>query len=240
MLDPTLTRQIVAAMTRRVTRTEVSVKCRIGVTGRETFDQLVEFIDNLYLGGVRKVVVHARKCILRGLSPAQNRVVPPLDYAVVRQLIPLFPEMRFVLNGGVETLGEAASALEWTHGVMVGRAAYNLPMMFAAADSQIFSAPRHNASKSRIDVLEAYVDFASAMHDQAAFGSGYPNLCKPMHNFFNDCPDRKAVKQYKQALDATLKDETSKSLPFQDLIWDVVNLSFTKDFLEAPLLADVD
>ena len=158
----------------------------------------------------------------------------------MRQLTSFFPEMRFVLNGGVETLDEAVSALEWTHGAMIGRAAYNLPMMFVEADSKVYGAPRHDTSKSRTDVMDAYIDFASKMHDQAAYGSGFPNLCKPMHNFFNDCPDRMAVKQYKQTLDAKLKEDASKFLAFEDLIWEVIDPIFTKTFLEGPIVADVD
>ena len=218
-----------------MSRTEVSVKCRIGVSGRDSMEHLVEFVDNLYQGGIRKVIVHARKCILRGLSPAQNRAIPPLDYEAVRQLIPSFPEMKFIVNGGVNTLDDAQQALRWAHGTMIGRAAYNQPMMLADVDSRIYRDTSSGTLKSRRDILEAYVDFACEMHHLEAFGSGYPNLCKPLHNFFNDCPDRSALKLYKHSLDAKLKDIKTKTLDFNDFIWDIINSSFSEAYLDCPI-----
>ena len=78
MLYPSLVTSILLAMNRRVTHTDISVKCRIGVTGRDSYDELVEFVHAVKAGGVRHMIVHARCCVLRGLSPAQNRSVPPL------------------------------------------------------------------------------------------------------------------------------------------------------------------
>ncbi len=101
MLEPSLVRQLVHSMQRRVTHTDVTVKCRIGVTpGRESFEELCEFVHAVRAGGARTVVLHARLCVLRGLTPAQNRSVPPLHHEVPHKLVNLFPDMTFVLNGG--------------------------------------------------------------------------------------------------------------------------------------------
>ncbi len=107
MLEPELVRQIVSEMKRRVTHTEITVKCRIGVTKRESYEELVEFVNAVKSGGVNHMIIHARSCVLRGLSPAQNRTIPPLHPETVHQLVADFPDMTFALNGGVESFDEA-------------------------------------------------------------------------------------------------------------------------------------
>jgi tRNA dihydrouridine synthase A len=111
MLEPQLVGQIVHEMIRMATTTEITVKCRLGVTGRDSWPELVEFMRTVSDSGVRKVVVHARSCVLKGLSPAQNRTIPPLKYGWVHELTKLFPELRIVLNGGVTTFGQAVHHL---------------------------------------------------------------------------------------------------------------------------------
>jgi tRNA-dihydrouridine synthase A len=116
MLEPLLVRQIVSSMIRRVSHTEVTVKCRIGVAQTQTqttkedysWNDLVEFVEAVREGGVRHMIIHSRMCILQGLSPAQNRTVPPLRYDAVHRLVERFPEMRFTLNGGIETFPQVA------------------------------------------------------------------------------------------------------------------------------------
>jgi tRNA-dihydrouridine synthase A len=100
MLEPELVRKILSEMKRTVTHTDVTVKCRLGVTNRDSWEELKEFIHSVSQSGVRHVVVHARICILAGLSPAQNRTVPPLNHQMVYDLVNEFPEMRFTINGG--------------------------------------------------------------------------------------------------------------------------------------------
>lgn len=101
MLEPELVRQLVDSMKRRVTHTDVTVKCRIGVTDRESYKHLTEFVAAVKSGGVNHMIIHARNCVLKGLSPAQNRSVPPLHPEVVHQLVHDFPDMTFALNGGI-------------------------------------------------------------------------------------------------------------------------------------------
>lgn len=108
MLEPGHVREILAEMTRQVCRTEVTVKCRIGADDRDSYPELCEFVHDCRASGVRHFIVHARKCMLDGLSTSQNRSVPPLYYPVVHRLAHEFPELRFTINGGIRTL-EAAN-----------------------------------------------------------------------------------------------------------------------------------
>lgn len=108
MLEPELVRQILYNMKRRASHTEVTVKCRIGIQNKkESWDDLVTYIEACKAAGCRKVVVHSRVCVLSGLTPAQNRTIPPLRYDVVYRLIDMYPELKFVLNGGVKSVEEA-------------------------------------------------------------------------------------------------------------------------------------
>ena len=115
MLEPDLVRRIVYEMKRVVTHTDITVKCRLGVTNRESWDELMEFIHAVSEGGVRHVIVHARCCVLSGLSPAQNRTIPPLRHDDVHRLVEAFPEMKFTINGGIKTFQEAKEHLNWSN-----------------------------------------------------------------------------------------------------------------------------
>ena len=106
MLDPESVRKIVYTMKRKLSRTEVSVKCRLGVTGRDSWSDLVEFIEAVRAGGVRRIIVHARSCVLRGLTPAQNRSIPPIRYEPVHRLAEMYPDMSIVLNGGITSFDQ--------------------------------------------------------------------------------------------------------------------------------------
>jgi tRNA-dihydrouridine synthase len=85
----------------------VTVKCRIGVDDFDSYEELTRFIMAARLGGARKFIIHARKCLLDGLSPKQNRDVPPLHYDIPHRLVQEFPDLRFIINGGVTTLSQA-------------------------------------------------------------------------------------------------------------------------------------
>ncbi|KAJ1418983.1 hypothetical protein B484DRAFT_453542 [Ochromonadaceae sp. CCMP2298] len=106
MLEPELVREIVHSMQRRLS-VPVTVKCRIGVDDFDSYEELTRFIMAARLGGARKFIIHARKCLLDGLSPKQNRDVPPLHYDIPHRLVQEFPDLRFIINGGVTTLSQA-------------------------------------------------------------------------------------------------------------------------------------
>jgi tRNA-dihydrouridine synthase A len=184
MLKPDLVREIVHTM-RRTSNLPVSVKCRLGVTGeRDSYEDLVEFISAANAGGATKFIVHSRDCVLAGLTTKQNRDIPPLRYEVVHRLVNDFPDLTFILNGGVATLQAAKDhfavgsftskdttgvdgedgrtskekLLPPVHGVMIGRAVASEPVLFATADSEIYGCP--DPCKSRRVLLDTYCDYA--------------------------------------------------------------------------------
>jgi len=103
MLEHDLVRQLVSTMKRRASTCDITVKCRIGTNRNDSWEQLVSFVRACRDGGVTKMIIHARICMLSGLSPAQNRTIPPLRYDVVHRLVAAFPDIRFILNGGLHS-----------------------------------------------------------------------------------------------------------------------------------------
>ncbi len=159
MESPDLVRRICAAMI-AAQPVEVTVKCRIGVDGQEPGEALPRFLDAVQEAGVRRVIVHARKAWLQGLSPKQNRDVPPLDYPLVLAMKARFPDLHLSINGGVESLDQAEALLaRGLDGVMIGRAAYQRPWdILGRADARIFdenSAPRR--PDDVVDAMRPYI-----------------------------------------------------------------------------------
>ncbi|GMF64736.1 unnamed protein product [Phytophthora lilii] len=152
---------------------EVTVKCRIGVDDCDSYEELHHYVATVASAGVRHIIVHARKCLLKGLSTKDNRTIPPLRYEVVYRLKQDFPELSFTLNGGVQSIQHARELLDTTNvdGVMIGRAAYNTPWNFRDADRLIFNAER-NPNLSRREIIERYLEYAEDL--QAKWGSTEP------------------------------------------------------------------
>ena len=139
MREPDRVAACVAAMAEAAGPVPVTVKCRIGVDDQEPEQVLPEFLARLEAVGVRQVTVHARKAWLMGLSPKENREIPPLDHGLVLRMKAAFPGLRLILNGGIETLDAAADWLaRGLDGVMLGRAAYHTPALLGAADRRIW------------------------------------------------------------------------------------------------------
>jgi len=139
MAEPELVAACVAAMRCAVGGdAPVTVKCRIGIDDQNSEGDLVRFIERVAAGGCSTFIVHARKAWLQGLSPKENREVPPLDYDRVHRLKAAFPELTIVINGGIATLHEAAAQLNAVDGVMLGRAAYKSPAILGDVDCTLF------------------------------------------------------------------------------------------------------
>lgn len=175
MLDPELVAACMAAMKDALgPDTPTSVKCRLGVDDADTYAQLAHFVQVVSeKGQVRHFIIHARKCLLKGLNPAQNRTIPPLRHEWVWALKRDFPHLQFTLNGGVLTALSAADAIQLAahgieqgaaiHGVMIGRAAYNDPWgVLADADVHLFGEAT-NPATSRRQVIQDYCKYADAM-----------------------------------------------------------------------------
>ncbi len=145
MAEPSLVAECVAAMKAAV-KIPVTVKCRIGIDEQEPDKALFAFTDAVKAAGADALIVHARKAWLKGLSPRENRDVPPLDYAIVRRLKRAHPDLKIVLNGGIASLEQAATELDAVDGVMMGRAAYQEPWRLLVVDPMFYGVPAPFAS----------------------------------------------------------------------------------------------
>ena len=137
MAEPDLVARCVAAMRTRVA-VPVTVKCRIGIDDQDSEADLERFVSAVANAGCKTFIVHARKAWLEGLSPKENREVPPLDYGRVYRLKAAHPELEIILNGGIGSLEEAATHLAHVDGVALGRAAYQNPYLLAEVDGRLF------------------------------------------------------------------------------------------------------
>jgi len=132
---------------------EVTVKHRIGIDDLDSYEAMANFVATVAATGCRTFIVHARKAWLSGLSPKENREIPPLRYADVYRLKRDFPALTIVINGGIETLEQCADHLRHVDGVMLGRAAYHTPYLLGRVDQQLFGAGHTPKSRDRV-VLE--------------------------------------------------------------------------------------
>jgi tRNA-dihydrouridine synthase A len=157
MAEPQLVAECVVAMKARV-RIPVTVKCRIGIDEQDAEEALESFASMLEAAGVDALVVHARKAWLQGLSPRENREVPPLDYDRVYRLKGTHPALTIVINGGISDLESAARHLKHVDGVMMGRVAYQDPWRLLAVDERLFGDPAPSADpRSAIEGFIPYV-----------------------------------------------------------------------------------
>lgn len=220
MLNPQHTRQIVAAMVRKVGhKVPVSIKCRIGVVGvaggadRASFEELVEFVDACKSAGANRFILHARNVVMRKLSPAQNRSLPPLQYDVVARLARYFPDLDIVLNGGVLSLAQAEDILTdydgCLRGVMIGREAYRNPWLFVDADERYYGSRPRQEGWTRQHVLDEYLEYCDGMQGDNHDDNRTCSLIKPLHNFFCGCPEEHA---YKVALNNALIVDKHRSV----------------------------
>lgn len=160
MKEPARVRDALAAMRAAVT-IPVTVKHRIGVDDLDRYEDLARFVEIVAESGADRFIVHARKAWLKGLSPKQNRTVPPLRHGDVQRLKADFPHLRVETNGGVKTLDAAADQLRAVDGVMIGRAASDDPWIFADADRRFWGAA--NPAGSRGDVVRSLVPYAESL-----------------------------------------------------------------------------
>ena len=159
----------------------VTVKCRIGVDERDDYGFLRDFVGCVAGAGVSTFIVHARIAVLKGLSPAQNREIPPLKFHRVQRLVRDFPDLRIVVNGGISEVGQALECLAWADGVMVGRAAYTRPEGLAGLQARLTGSTALGAA-AIVDAYVPYVESALAdgarLHDLTrhlmGLGSGRP------------------------------------------------------------------
>ena len=151
MAEPQLVADCVAAM-RAAVKIPVTVKCRIGIDDQDENEGLDRFVESVAATGCNTFIIHARKAWLKGLSPKENREIPPLNYARVHQLKEDFPHLSVILNGGLATLESARNEMQNLDGIMLGRAAYHTPWLLADVDNTFFH--RQNPVTSRIEAVQ--------------------------------------------------------------------------------------
>jgi tRNA-dihydrouridine synthase A len=169
MAEPARVADGVAAMKAAV-KVPVTVKCRLGIDDQDTEESLDRFVDRVIAAGADLLIVHARKAWLQGLSPRENRDIPPLDYDRVYRLKARLGKFPVIINGGVRTLEEAEAHLKHVDGVMLGRAAYETPAILLDADPRFFGsaapcASAHEAVESLMPYVERALGQGARLHD---------------------------------------------------------------------------
>ncbi len=191
MEEPELVADCISAMQDGVA-IPVTVKCRIGVDDRDNYEDLAEFVECVAARGCRTFVIHARKAWLSGLSPKENREIPPLDYARVFRLKRDFPDLEIIINGGITDLDQADEHLsEGVDGVMLGRAAYQNPYILAEVDQRFFGAKEE--APSREEVALAFADYAREQMDE---GVPLKSMTRHILGLFNGLPGARAWRRH--------------------------------------------
>jgi tRNA-dihydrouridine synthase A len=190
MAEPDLVARAVAAMQQRV-RVPVTVKCRIGIDDQDSEADLDRFVAAVAGAGCRTFIVHARKAWLQGLSPKENREVPPLDQARVYRLKAARPGLEIILNGGIGSLEETEAHLAHVDGVALGRAAYQNPYLLSEVDRRLFgvTAP----VRARREVLDALLSYAER---HLRNGGRLNNIARHIHGLYHGRPRARAFRRH--------------------------------------------
>jgi tRNA-dihydrouridine synthase A len=190
MAEPALVAAGVHAMKRAVS-IPVTVKCRIGIDDQDPEIALDVLARSVIAAGADALIVHARKAWLNGLSPKENRDIPPLDYDRVYRLKASLPDVPIIINGGIASLGEAKAHLGHVDGVMLGRAAYQEPWRLLTADPELFGeAAPHPTMK---DVFEAVMPY---IEDQLARGTRLHSITRHFVGAFHGVPGARAFRRH--------------------------------------------
>lgn len=189
MAEPALVAQCVKAM-RAAVSIPVTVKCRIAIDDLPDKETLFAFVDQVSAAGCNVFTVHARKAWLKGLSPKQNRDVPPLDYALVADLKAARPDLTIILNGGITTIADCQRHLKTFDGVMLGRAAYQDPSLLCEVDADIFG------DGPRIDVAAAIEAYRPYMVKQLSQGVRLHAMTRHMLGLFNGKPGARSWRRH--------------------------------------------
>ncbi|HYW02893.1 MAG TPA: tRNA dihydrouridine(20/20a) synthase DusA [Gammaproteobacteria bacterium] len=190
MAEPALVAECIAAMQAEAA-VPVTVKTRIGIDHHDSYEELCRFVETVAGAGCRVFSVHARKAWLRGLSPRQNREVPPLRYEIVHRLKQDFPGLTIVINGGIRDLDSVQEQLRRVDGVMIGRAAYHDPWMLAGADRRVFG--DDGPAVSRQQVLQTYVRHVRQQLEQ---GARLQRMARHVLGLFQGLPGARAFRRH--------------------------------------------
>jgi tRNA-dihydrouridine synthase A len=190
MAEPELVAECVAAMAAAI-RIPVTVKTRIGIDGRDSYEELAHFVSSVAAAGCQVFIIHARKAWLKGLSPRENREIPPLRYDRVYRLKADFPHLQLILNGGLTRIEQVTEHLRTLDGVMIGRAAYHNPYLLAAIEH--FCCGSTVSPLSRHQVIAAFIPYVER---QLARGVPLSAMTRHILGLFQGMPGARAWRRY--------------------------------------------
>jgi len=190
MAKPELVAECIAAMQDAVD-IPVTVKHRIGIDENESIEELFEFVDVVAQAGCKTFIVHARKAWLNGLSPKQNRDIPPLRYDVVHKLKHSMPQLEIIINGGICDLETATEQLKHVDGIMMGREAYHNPYILAQVDQRFYQSEK--SVISRIEIMQALYPY---IEKEIASGTRLHSISRHILGLFNGLPGAKKWRRY--------------------------------------------
>jgi tRNA-dihydrouridine synthase A len=216
MNEPQLVADCVKAM-RDAVSIDVTVKHRIGVDNVESYDFMRDFVGTVAAAGCTTFIVHARNAVLKGLSPKENREIPPLKHDYVYQLKRDFPALEIILNGGVKTLDEIDRHLQHVDGVMLGREAYHNPYMMAGFDGRYFN--DQAIVKTRAEILHAmlpYIGQQLALHRHNGVALKLNSITRHMLGLMAGMPGARGFRQ-------TLSDSRKLATGNPELLLEAMN-----------------
>ena len=190
MADPSLVAECVKAMQNSVS-VPVTVKCRIGIDNNDSDSFLQSFIEQVARAGCETFIIHARIAILQGLSPKENREIPPLNYERVYRIKDVNPDLKIVLNGGITSLEQAKALLEHVDGIMIGREVYHNPWLISDVDTDFYGCDRQVST--RHNVLRAYLPYVKG---QLIEGTPLQHMTRHILGIFHGQPGGKAFRRH--------------------------------------------
>jgi tRNA-dihydrouridine synthase A len=190
MKEPQRVADCVAAI-KAVVNMPVTVKTRIGVDDHDDYQHLYDFIKTVAAVGCEVFIVHARKAWLKGLSPKENRQIPPLHYATVYQLKKDFPQLQIIVNGGIKSIEAIDQHLQFVDGVMLGRIAYQQPLLLTAIEQRYFN--HHDELLTPQNILLRYIPY---LNQQLASGVKQSSLVRHLHGLYQGHPGAKRWRRY--------------------------------------------
>tara|TARA_B100000941_G_C28492732_1_gene548954 strand:- start:697 stop:1554 length:858 start_codon:yes stop_codon:yes gene_type:complete len=202
MLEPNLVAECLYSMDNSVT-IPVSIKCRLGVDNNEDYEFVHNFISIVKQSGIKIFIIHARNGILKGLSPRQNRNIPPLKYDYVYRLKEDFPDLKIIINGGIKNLDDSSIHLRKVDGVMIGRAAYDNPFMLREIEPRFYKV--NSRINSKKEILNQYLEYV-----ERQIQNGH-NLSRMMKHLFGLSRGDKYAKSFRKKILEVVKDNSLKN-----------------------------
>ncbi len=202
MLEPEHVANCLAEMQNAV-EIPVTIKCRLGVDHHESYEFIHNFISTVKKSGIKTFIIHARNGILKGLSPRQNRNIPPLKYDYVYKLKQDFPELDIVINGGIKNLEQSQMHLKYVDGVMIGRSAYDNPFMLKEIEPRFYKLD--SSINSKKEVLNLYLEYV-----ERQIQNGH-NLSRMMKHLFGLSRGDKYAKSFRVKILEVIRDNSLKN-----------------------------